>query len=72
MSATAGISTEPHYTVQEVAGMWGLSRQMVTRIFEDQPGVLAVGRGETMRKRRYLTLRIPKSVMDRVHQDMSR
>jgi len=54
------------YTVSEVAALTGLSRQTVARLFENEPGVLIVSRPETMRKRRYRTIRIPRSVYERV------
>jgi len=30
----------PHYTVEEIAKAWHVSRQSVTRMFEDEPEVL--------------------------------
>ena len=38
------------------------------RMFEDEEGVLQWGSPETRRKRGYITLRIPESVLHRVHQ----
>jgi hypothetical protein len=37
-------------------------------MFEDEEGVLKWGSTETRRKRGYITLRIPESVMLRVHR----
>lgn len=54
------------YTVQEVAGMTGLSRQTVTRMFEREPGVIILKRPETMHKRSFRTIRIPRAVYERV------
>ena len=60
---------ERHFTVAEIAAMWKLSEDMVRRLFEKEPGVLVI---ETARryKRRYRTLRVPESVVQRVHRKM--
>ncbi len=62
------ISLERHLTVVEVAQMWGLHRSTIERIFYEEPGVLKLERPETRRKRRYVTMRIPESVVGRVHE----
>lgn len=65
--------TERHYTVAEVAELWNISPDLARRIFENEPGVLAFGRDQSARsRRRYLTLRIPESVLVRVHRRLSR
>jgi hypothetical protein len=53
-------------TVAEVAVLTGLSRQTVTELFEHERGVLILPRPETMHKRRYRSLRIPRAVYERV------
>jgi hypothetical protein len=61
--------TARHYTVAEVAERWQLSDDSVRKLFEREPGVLAIGEARsTGRKRRYLTLRIPVEVLERVHR----
>ena len=55
---------ERHYSVTEVANLWALSRDSVRRLFRREPGVLAIGD-------KYVTLRIPESVLDRVHRRLS-
>lgn len=58
-----------HYTAAEIAELWNLSPDAVRRIFEDEPGVLVLGRSSTGRGRRgYTTLRIPESVVERVYR----
>lgn len=52
---------ERHYSVTDVAKLWGLSRDSVRRLFRREPGVLVMGE-------RYVTLRIPESVLERVHR----
>ncbi len=55
---------ERHYSVTDVAKLWGLSRDSVRRIFRREPGVMVIGD-------RYVTLRIPESVLERVHRRLS-
>lgn len=64
----AALGLERHYSVTEIAKMWALSEKTVRRMFEDEEGVLQWGSPETRRKRGYITLRIPESVLHRVHQ----
>ena len=59
---------ERHFSVAEVAHLWNLSKDAVRRIFQNEPGVLVLGDSNPRRrKRRYTTLRIPQSVLERVH-----
>jgi AraC-like DNA-binding protein len=62
------IALERHYTVPEVAELWGMSEKSVRRLFAEESGVLRWGTPETLRKRGYCNLRIPESVLIRVHQ----
>jgi hypothetical protein len=61
------IAIERHYSVQEIAEMWQLSQNTVRRIFRGQPGVLEIGGEETRYGRPHRMLRIPESVLLRVH-----
>jgi hypothetical protein len=61
-----------HFTVQEIAALWNLSDDLVREIFEHEPGVLAIGRDRSKGKRRYLTLRIPQDVVERVYRRRQR
>lgn len=61
---------ERHYTVGEIAETWNLSPDVVIEMFEREPGVLVRGNGGKKGKRRYRTLRIPESVVERVHRRM--
>ena len=62
---------ERHFSVAEISSMWNLSKDAVRRMFQNEPGVLVLGDGTTKRKRRYTTLRIPQSVLERVHAKCS-
>jgi hypothetical protein len=62
---------ERHYAVTEIAEMWNLSPDKVRELFEREAGVLVIGESNPRRKRRYLTLRVPQSVVGRVHARLS-
>lgn len=53
-------------TVDEVATLTGLSRTTVIRLFEKEKGVLILSRPESLHKRKYRSLRIPRAVYERV------
>jgi hypothetical protein len=57
--------------VLEIAETWNLSPEVIRKMFEKEPGVLVIGNGSTRSKRGYHTLRIPESVMERVHRKFS-
>jgi transcriptional regulator GlxA family with amidase domain len=54
------------YTVAEIAALMGLSRRTITRLFDGEPGVIVLDRPETLNKRRYRSLRVPRHVYERV------
>ena len=56
-----------HYSVKEIANLWGLGPDTVRRLFQNEPGVLVLGSGADCR-RRYTTLRIPQQVAERVYK----
>ncbi len=62
---------ERHYAVAEIAALWNLSTDKVRELFEQEPGVLVIGDRNPRGKRRYRTLRIPKTVVDRVYTRLS-
>lgn len=35
---------EPHYSVAELAGIWRLDQSTIRRMFQDEPGVLKIGK----------------------------
>jgi hypothetical protein len=65
------VHIERHYAVAEIAEMWNLSPDKVRELFENEPGVLVIGERSPRRKRRYVTLRIPQRVLERVHHRLS-
>ena len=57
---------ERHYSVDELAELWGMSDDFVRRLFQHEPGVVVFFKYRPGR-RTYRTLRIPESVAQRVH-----
>jgi hypothetical protein len=63
------IMVEKHYAPAELAEIWGVDPETIRNIFRDEPGVLKLGNNGG--KRAYITLRIPESVAERVHNRLS-
>ena len=59
------------FTVKQIAQMWQLSTDTVQRLFQDEPGVVALGNKNPRGKRKRITLRIPRAVMERVKKTRS-
>ena len=67
------IAFERHFRPKELATIWGLDETTIRRLFQDEPGVLKVGKSNRRDgKRDYLSLRIPESVAQRVHGERSK
>lgn len=62
------LSSEKHYSIQDLVELWSLSAQTIRRLFKDELEIVAIGSTTSRRKRRYVTLRIPESVAQRVHR----
>ena len=60
---------ERHFTPDELAEAWNLDATTIRRIFQDEPGVLKLGKTGRRGKRDYITLRIPESVAMRVYRE---
>ena len=61
---------EKHFSPNEIAAKLILSSRTVRRMFQDEPGVLRLGESFRAKKRGYVTLRIPESVLQRVFDSM--
>ena len=62
-----------HYSPAEIAEHWGLSADAIRKLFEKEPGVLVIGNTVPRRgQRSYTTVRIPESVVERVHRRLSK
>jgi predicted transcriptional regulator len=64
------LANERHYSIIEISKLWGLSEKTVRKIFEGEPGVIRWGSGERLHKRGYHTLRVPETVLHRVHRKL--
>jgi len=62
---------ERHFSVKEIADSWGLCENSVREIFKGEADVVRIQRPKSRWKRAYTTLRIPESVVERVHRRMS-
>jgi hypothetical protein len=73
LTADTSPIAERHYSVQELAVRWNLSSDTVRMLFENEAGVLVIGNEvRKYSRRRYITLRIPESVAERVHRRITR
>ena len=59
------------FTVSQIASMWQLSSDTIQRLFKDEPGVVTLGNKNPRGRRKRVTLRIPRSVMERVKKRRS-
>jgi hypothetical protein len=66
------LANERHYSVIEIAKMWAFSEKTVRKIFDSEPGVIHWGTEESLHKRAYRTLRVPETVLHRVHRKLRR
>jgi hypothetical protein len=68
--APIDLANEKHYSIIEISKLWALSQKTVRKIFENEPGVIQWGAEETRYKRGYRTLRVPETVLLRVHRKL--
>ena len=62
-----------HYTASELAELWKLDETTIRRMFQDEPGVLKIGKSKRRDgKRDYVTLRIPEAIALRVYAARTR
>jgi hypothetical protein len=66
-----GEPSERMYSAAEVAKIWGVSVDLVRDTFRGEPGVMKHARPRTRTKRQYNLIRIPQSVLKRVHQRLT-
>ena len=59
------------FTVAEIGALWKLSADTIQKLFQDEPGVITLGNKNPKGKRPRVTLRIPRSVMERVKKRRS-
>jgi hypothetical protein len=71
-SAETPTPAERHYSPAEVAKLWCLDVETIRRLFENEAGVLALRAPFKKGRRRYTTIRIPQSVLERVYRRFQR
>jgi hypothetical protein len=71
-SMEAPTPAERHYAPVEVAGLWHLDVETIRRIFQDEPGIIVLQAPIKKGRRPYKTIRIPQSVLERVHRRLRR
>lgn len=64
--------SERHYAPSEVAELWHLDVETIRRLFQDEPGVVVLQSPAKKGRRRYKTMRIPQTVLERVHRRLQR
>lgn len=65
-------SLEKHYRYKDLRPLIGLSDRSLRRLFEQEPGVVVLPRQICRKKRKYETVLIPQSVVDRVLRRLTR
>jgi hypothetical protein len=60
-----------HYSVQELAALWGLGVDKIRELFANEAGVIKIQKPAKKGKQSYTTLRIPEAVAARVQKRMS-
>ena len=63
-------STERHYSMAEIATMWGVSVDLVRDIFKDAKHIMRIHRPATKFKRAYTTVRVPASTLKQVYESL--
>jgi hypothetical protein len=73
IDASPMAALERHYTPAELGDLWGFDQTTIRRLFVDEPGVLKIGKqARRDGKRSYVSVRIPASVAQRVHERRTR
>jgi hypothetical protein len=72
MPPSGASAFEKHYSVKDLAALWGFSERTIRRIFAEESGVVEWCQEERRSKRAYRSWRIPESVALRVHRKMKR
>ena len=63
---------EKHYSLKEIAVLWHMSVSGARKLFEGRPDVIRFGHRERLKKRQYISVRVPESTLQRVHAELLR
>lgn len=61
---------ERHFTVPELAEMWGFSYDFIRDRVRDEPGVISTRQKNGRKKRGYSCIRVPQSIAEKVYGAM--
>jgi hypothetical protein len=64
------MADERHYEPNELAELWGVSAETIRNVFREEPGVLRIAHPNG-KKRKYVLMRVPESVAQRVHKRLA-
>jgi hypothetical protein len=65
------MADEKHYELSELAELWGVSAETIRNVFRNEPDVLRHSSKPNGKKRKYVLMRIPLSVAQRVHKRLA-
>ena len=71
IQAPLGAAFEQHFSVKQIAQKWGLGVDTIRKLFAHEEGVIRIAHPEVLHKRGYMTLKIPESVVKRVHRKLT-
>jgi len=63
-------AVEPHFSVKQLAELWGFSQRTIRRLIEDEPELVTIRR-DSRNKRTYRRVQVPASVAERLHRKLS-
>jgi hypothetical protein len=69
--STPNLEYERHFQPKELAEAWSLCEDVIRELFAKEEGVLVLRNQPSRHKRRYNSMRIPKSVADRVYHRLT-
>ena len=70
--AAVPLPIERHYSPAEIAKLWKFNVETIRRMFLDEPGVVVLQSAVKKGRRSYKTIRVPESVLERVHRRLQR
>ena len=63
-------AVEAHFSVKQLAELWGFSQRTIRRLIEDEPELVTIRR-DSRNKRTYRRVQVPASVAERLHRKLS-
>ena len=63
-------AVEAHFSVKQLAELWGFSQRTIRRLIEDEPELVTIRR-DSRNKRTYRRVQVPASVAERIHRKLT-